>query len=584
MPTLRISLAAAFRRQLPRIAIALAALLLSWRALPDLPPPGWDEAEHLGLPAVILWEHLRRGELAAAAHALLGQEQYPPGASLAILPVLAVAGTDPAGARAGVVLLFGLLSLLVGAIADHLAGSRETTRAGWIAQGLVLASPAAVALGRSLFLEVPFAVIAAVGMLLYVKLERRELEGLPPGRPRRTLVYLLPGLFFAWACFTKWSYGALLGAALLLERGAAMWVARAAPRRSLGASAWLLAPLVLGALWWFVWPWPGELSAVARAHRFAWVSYLGEARAPGVDLEGLALYAGWHHHLSPAVLAGVCGLSMGAAAHRARSGLRFVALLAALLLGSAIAHPFKLSRLLLPGLVCLWILAGVGFHAATQRWRTPLKAFGVLSAAFLALLSASAGLLSPERLGLRPASETVLAGWRELYASRGIEASGPEGLPALAERLAARLPAERDRGLRVARTGHELSDAALAWALHCARAAEESDARPLTRADYERFDLQRLGTAPSVPASEISALARQWLGSASALLLLDPGAGSQHAFRLEDAHFAAAWRDALRAELLPAGFRLAWQEPGFAFSRRRDTVAVELWIRASHAE
>ena len=281
MPTLRISLAAAFRRQLPRLAIALAALLLSWRALPDLPPPGWDEAEHLGLPAVILWEHVRRGELAAAAHALLGQEQYPPGASLALLPVLAVAGSDPVAARAGVVLLFGLLSVLVGAIADHLAGSRETTRAGWIAQGLVLASPAAVALGRSLFLEVPFAVLAIAGALLYVKLERREIEGLPPGRPRRTAVYLLPGCVLAWACFTKWSYGALLVAALVLERAAALWAARAAPRRSLSASAWLLAPLGAAALWWFVWPWPGEPLAVARAHRFACASYLAEARAPG---------------------------------------------------------------------------------------------------------------------------------------------------------------------------------------------------------------------------------------------------------------------------------------------------------------
>lgn len=585
MPSLRISLAAAFRRQLPRLAIALVAALLCWRALPDLPPPGWDEAEHLGLPSAVLLDHLRRGELAAAAHALLGQEQYPPGASLAILPALAIVGPDSAGARAGVVALFALLSLLAGAVADHLAGSRETTRAGWIAQGLVLSSPAAVALGRSLFLEIPFAVLAAAGTLLYVKLERRELEGLPPGRPRHLAVYLLPGVLFAWACFTKWSYGALLAAALVGERALATLAARAARARSLRASLWLLAPLATLALWWFVWPWPGVPEVVARAHREAFASYLAEARASGTDWRGLALYAGWHHHLSPAVLLGAAALLVCSGAHRARPGWRFVALLAALQIGAALAHPFKLSRLLLPGLVCAWVLAGVGFHAATRGWRGPLKAFGVLLAAFFALLSASAGCLPPERFGLAPVPEEVLASWRDAYASRTIEASGPEGLPALVARVAAALP--EPAVLRVARTGHELSDAAFAWALHEARRAlapEDRSLRPPSRRELAELDVLRLGRAPDWGREGRERLlreARAWLEPARAALILDPGPAAAHAFRLEDAGFAGPWRAVVREALPSLGFRRVHAEPQFAFSRRRPSVAFELWIRES---
>jgi len=392
-----------------RILAALACLAFGvWLAatVPVSLAMGWDESMHVMLPAARLVEALRAGEIGLAVGALLDCAQYPPAWPAVLALVELPGGVSEGLARAVTSLAWAAALLVVGLLARRAArasGRTDPRIAAWSAMILGALCPLAASFAGTLFLEVPSALATAFALWAWTRRADR------PHLKRE----LVAGLAVTLALFTKWNYGLLLGAALALDWACeAIAAQRAGRARELFArTRWLVAIPLLASAWWFVLPLPGGFDQ-AREHREAFLGFLAgnliEVPTPAAER---VLYVATG--IAPMVVLAILVLVLGGVALRcARTpAVRVLVLAAAMLLGAPLAHPFFLDRFLIPGLVPLFALAGLGFEVATSRARIARYASVVAVAAVVtvaALAALTAGRDGPwlaDRLGLLPAAE-----------------------------------------------------------------------------------------------------------------------------------------------------------------------------------
>ncbi len=313
---------------------------------------GWDESMHAELPAA----RMVLGDAGQAVDALMECEQYP-----FVFPLVLAAGQALFGVSENVArgIAFGLW-VLVGLSALALLGrelGRSCGRSAELALALPLlsfTSPLVWRYAPSLFLEVPFLTVSTLTLLAWL----RRGESAADWRPGRELV---AGALLTAAFFTKWNYGVLLAAGLgadwLLESWSEVRAGRG--RSQALRSFWLALPVVVALSWWFVMPLPAGMEVAAR-HRHAFGEFLAGNRG-GATTDWNMRLLHWETGVArvPWLLLLVTGWSLAL-----RCALRRpMRLLWSVALASCVPvalHPFHLDRFLIPGLLPLWCLAGVG--------------------------------------------------------------------------------------------------------------------------------------------------------------------------------------------------------------------------------
>jgi hypothetical protein len=359
---------------------------------------GWDESMHAALPAVRLELAAADGAWREAADVLLDCQQYPFVYPLSLALASALGGPEEATLRAASRLGYGLglagLFLLVRATVDRLRRSgatlpRSAELAPWLALALGATSPLFLAYSGTLFLEAPFATLAALALWAW---QRRDCE--LPGRGRREW---LAGALLALCLFTKFNYGLLLGAGLAVDL---LFEGRAALRRG-AVRQWsagvvrLGAPTALLCLWWFVLPYPGG-AEVAASHREALLSFLGgNQQLATTDYARRLWDAATFLAPSPRALLAILAAALLASTGLRQPALRTLVLALGASLGPVLAHNFHLDRFLLPSAVPLWALAAVGGARLLPRApRLRLAALGLLAAGTLAFPTVDALVLA----------------------------------------------------------------------------------------------------------------------------------------------------------------------------------------------
>lgn len=392
---------------------------------------GWDEAMHLATPAGAVSLALKEGAFREALEVLLDCERYPP--FVPALHGLIGALFDPSELllrqlQRG---LFGVAALgvflLVRAVVakdpeDDLPEGALV--APWLAVGLWVLSPLAVAFSGTLFLEVPFAALSTLAVAGWVQRTRR----------RSSRVEWWTGLALAACLFTKWNYGLLLGGALavdhVLEGLGHLAHRRWRDLRRFGlATLRLGGPTALACLWWFVLPWPAG-AETAATHREAVASFL----AGNTELGRTASTRRWLDWLtflvpSPRVLVW-CALGAALCLRSAHERGMRVLLLVFLLAGVPVwSHAFHLERFLLPGAPFLFGLAALGVSPFLVRLGLPplVSLVALLGSGFLFPAADSLAVL--HALGLANPSkqdyqQAVMAERRSVLPSRPVPTSG----------------------------------------------------------------------------------------------------------------------------------------------------------------
>ena len=357
-------------RSRPLLVLASLVLLI---ALPahlmvaagrDVAGLGWDEAMHAAMPAARMLVGVQAGEMGHSADALLGCDQYP-----FVFPLVLAVGQGLVGIGQDearwvallfwfVVGLWGLLRLGHELWADQ-EGEAPPRRAEHLLVPLALfaLAPLPWRYASSLFLEVPFLVLAAHTLASWIHLRRT------PGTP---MAALRAGVLLALCVFTKFNYGLLLLGGLCVDAMVARLLpSRSAPRvtdSGAGNKQWLFwLPLTLLSLWWFALPWPGG-SGMAAQHRGALAGFLrGNLDGGGLPWTWRALdfLTGASAHPILVVFAGAGVL--GSLRQLSRPSVRTLWLVL-LCLGVPISlHPFHLDRLLIPILLPFLLLAAIGW-------------------------------------------------------------------------------------------------------------------------------------------------------------------------------------------------------------------------------
>jgi hypothetical protein len=396
------------------VAATVCAAFGVWLALtvPSSPAMGWDESMHVALPAARVVLGARAGEVGAAIQALLDCAQYPPVWPAFLGLIQLPGGIDEAGARAVASLAWAGALGFVFVIARRAARSSgvDLGVAGWAALAFGMSCPLAASFAGTLFLEVPSALATAFALWAWMR----------RGDATDVQRELLAGFAIALALFTKWNYGLLLGAALALDWALELLVAvRAERARELLLRArWLAAIPLLASVWWFVLPLPGGLD-LAREHRAAFAGFLaGNLGGTSATAAERVLYAATG--LAPTVrlaLLVVVAAFVGLRAVRTPA-VRTLALAAGVMLGAPLVHPFFLDRFLIPALVPMFALAGVGLAFGLPRTRLAL-ALTVSSLALVTLVFPSVdGAWLADRLGRLPADEPARGYVREVLEER----------------------------------------------------------------------------------------------------------------------------------------------------------------------
>jgi hypothetical protein len=355
------------------LALLLVAGLLfqiATYATRDVDAWGWDESTHVELPAARL---VLASGLRARLDVLNDCDQYPFVVPVYLAGVQALFGIDEAVARGA---LFGLwLVLGVGGLA--VLGRSLARRMGLPAQLALLLpllaflSPLVWRYAPSLFIEVPFLVVATWTLVAWLGRQGTS-ENWSKGRE------LLAGALVAACFFTKFNYGGLFALALALD-----WLAESVGevrgRRLLEQSRrtlWLAAPFAVVGFWWFIHPWPGDLTR-GEAHLETLKKFLGgnlEMRETPPALRLMHWATGAFAHFAWLFLA---LLGLGAALLRrtvdSRAGLppamRCLWLVLVMLVVPPLLHPFHLDRFLIPGLLPIWALGAVGASVLFSRPR-----------------------------------------------------------------------------------------------------------------------------------------------------------------------------------------------------------------------
>jgi hypothetical protein len=234
----------------------------------------------------------------------------------------------------------------------------------------------------SLFLEVPFLIFAAHALASWIDLRR---NGATPWGALRA------GIWLALCVFTKFNYGLLVVGALVLDGLLGRFVpAPNADRCPAPGPRQLLFGTGLGllCLWWFVFPWPGDLGLADR-HRGAVADFLaGNLGGGGLPWTWRAL-----DFLSGASAHPVLVLFAGAGVvlslrRLARPAVRTLWVVLLCLAVPTALHPFHLDRFLIPILLPFLVLAAVGWisgvgsgeavvRSTWRHWRRPL-AMGIV--------------------------------------------------------------------------------------------------------------------------------------------------------------------------------------------------------------
>ncbi|MCY2958704.1 MAG: hypothetical protein NTY35_00930 [Planctomycetota bacterium] len=498
---------------------ALACLVFGvWLAatVPSSPALGWDESMHAELPAARVALALRAGELGTAAHSLLGCAQYPP-AWPAVLGLAQVpAGVSELLAR-GLTSLAWAVGLFFAFAVTHRAarasGRVDPRTAPWAALALGMLCPLAASFSGTLFLEVPSAL--ATGFALWAWMRRAD-----GPRAQRELV---AGIAVAVALFTKWNYGLLLGAALAID-----WVFELVAARKAGRSRefllrarWLVAAPLAACLWWFVLPLPGGLD-LAREHRAAFAGFLaGNLGATPATAAERILFAATGIGATVRLTVLVVVLAFAALRSARVPAVRVLVLAAGLLLGAPLVHPFFLDRFLIPGLVPLFALAGLGLALLLPREGPARTAtIGILALASLLAPGRDGGWLADalERLPAEDPARGYVLGVLEdrvrLGPGRRLPTGGLERVEhdALLDLVAREVRA----GERVGWIGmsSEISPAAL----HLGLLARGGGPAWFLDAHPPRLDVAYFGVDPTLDESEL----RAYAGRFDVILWTDP--------------------------------------------------------------
>jgi len=392
---------------------------------------GWDESMHAGWPAARIALALAERDAGEAARAVLECQRYPFVWPLALGLVQWVVGLSELACRAsGRVLwgigLFGLFLLareLVRGIEREGRPLRNARLVPWLALAAGATCPLALSYSGTLFLEVPFTVLAIFALRAWLR--RRA----PQAGARHELA---AGAWLALALFCKFNYGLLLGAGLALDlaleglASARAGAARAFARR---AAFLVLVPLA-AALWWFVLPLPFAREFGA-SHRHALIDFLGGNRDPSMATPWTVRGMHWGAYFvrSPRVLPVLAlGVAVGLARLR-NTGVRSLALALAATALPIAAHPFHLDRFLLPQGPALWCLAALGLAALLPAGPRARAAALALALPVLAWAPERDSRWWLERLGVaseetRAYQERVLAEWRSLAPDRRLETNG----------------------------------------------------------------------------------------------------------------------------------------------------------------
>lgn len=522
------------------LAIGLALAL----TIPGSPALGWDESMHAELPAARFALALRAGEIGLAVDALLDCAQYPPAWPAVLGLVQLAGGVDEALARATTTLAWAAAigcAFVVARRAARGTGAADERAAGWIALAVGALAPLPAAFAGTLFLEVPSAL--ATGFALWAWTRR--------GEGSRTKRDLVAGLAISVALFTKWNYGLLLGAALALDWFIELIVAVRArrAREAIVRARWLVLVPALASAWWFLLPLPGVLE-LAREHRAAFAGFLaGNLEAAPASAAERALYSATG--IAPTVRAALLVVVLAIVALRGvrAPAVRATALAAIALLGAPLVHPFFLDRFLVPGLVPLFALAGVGLALVLPREGLARHAtLGALVIAAYAVPGRDGAWLA-HRLGLLPEKEpgrgyvlAVLSERTRLGPGRRLPTAGLER--AEHDALIALVAAEVRPGERVAwlGTSSEMSPAAL----HLGLLARDGDPRWFLERDPPEIDLTYFGTDLGFDDADLRAFAARF----DVILWTDP---PDLRARVERA-FTRAYRERLLA-LRPSNVR-----------------------------
>lgn len=372
------------RAALPVAAAAVGAIALAiyWtHGIPRTPGLGWDESTNAALPAARILLALKAGDLRGAFDVLLGCSQYPFVYPTFLAAVEAVFGFGEATCRAAATVVWCAAILGVFLLA------REVEDDGigpFFAAAFAALSPMALAFAGTLFLEVPFACASIFALRAWLRRRRRP----------RIASEVAAGAWVAVCLFTKWNYGLLLGAGLAVDWTLdAILAFRAGERRAfLSRSAALALVPALLCLWWFVLPMPGSLD-VAAGHRRDLAAFLaGNQDFVRVPFFDRMLDAFSWLELTPRLLALIGLAALCTLPSITRPALRTVWLVLAGFAIPAFAHPFHQDRFLIPIVVPLWVLGGVGL-ARILPDSLPLRA-GILAALIpLAILYPGRGAL-----------------------------------------------------------------------------------------------------------------------------------------------------------------------------------------------
>lgn len=334
----------------------------------DIPAWGWDESMHLELPAARL---VYEDGFEARLEAIYDCDQYPFVAPAWHAVWQGLFGVNETVARrtaffTWIVLGLGGLWLLARRLAVSMGLGEELAP---LAVTLAFLSPLVWRFAPSLFLEVPFVVASIWTLLAWM----RRQDGQEGWTRRREA---LAGTMIAIAFFTKFNYAMLLGAALAVD-----WIfetisaiRRKCLRPQLNRTVWLVIPVLVAFLWWFVYPVPGGLSR-GQAHWDVFVAFLSgnkDGNEMSVAMRSLHWGLGAFSHpfwLGFIVLALLSALGLRTVDKRGglHPGMRVLWLAAIAWIVPVWIHPFFLDRFLIPGLLPVWLLAAVGLSPLFAR-------------------------------------------------------------------------------------------------------------------------------------------------------------------------------------------------------------------------
>lgn len=229
------------------VICAAATIFLSFQVLAHRAYPfDNDEAAH-AVPALLMLRELQTGDLAGFAREVYGQDFYPPGAAVFLIPAYLVAGPSPVVARLASVAALILAMLVLFALARAIDPARGAV-AGLIAVTLTLTARPLLTNAGLAMLEAPGLLVCLLLLWAYVRAARR------PSVAR----FVAVGVLLAAAFLTKYTYGLVTLAAVGLSE---LVEASVRHERSGLPRRWLLmfGPfLLLLAAWFFR---PGQLTA-----------------------------------------------------------------------------------------------------------------------------------------------------------------------------------------------------------------------------------------------------------------------------------------------------------------------------------